>query len=33
MTYELVVKYKGTIELMSEEGSGTIVTITIPEAV
>ena len=33
MTYELVAKYKGTIELQSEEGTGTIVTITIPEAV
>ena len=33
MTYELVVKYKGTIELQSEEGTGTIVTITIPGAV
>jgi signal transduction histidine kinase len=33
MTYELVAKYKGTIELQSEEGTGTIITITIPEAV
>lgn len=33
MTYELVVKYKGTIDLQSEEGVGTIVTITIPETV
>lgn len=33
MTYELVAKYKGKIELQSEEGVGTIVAITIPEAV
>lgn len=33
MTYELVAKYKGTVELQSKEGIGTIVTITIPEAV
>jgi signal transduction histidine kinase len=31
MTYELVAKYKGQIELTSEEGVGTVVTITIPE--
>jgi len=33
MTYELVKKYKGNIELQSEEGTGTTVTITIPEMV
>lgn len=32
MTYELVAKYKGSIELKSEEEIGTIVAITIPEA-
>lgn len=32
MTYELVAKYKGTIDLKSEEGTGTTVTITIPES-
>jgi len=33
MTYELVKKYKGHIELQSAEGVGTTVTITIPEMV
>ncbi|MFW2365496.1 MAG: sensor histidine kinase, partial [Desulforhopalus sp.] len=33
MTYELVAKYKGSIKLQSEEGVGTIVAITVPEAV
>jgi len=33
MTYELVKKYKGNIELQSEEGIGTIVFITIPEII
>jgi len=31
MSYELVAKYKGKILLESEEGIGTIVSITIPE--
>ncbi|MFV0437111.1 MAG: sensor histidine kinase [Desulfopila sp.] len=31
MTYELVKKYKGNIELESAEGTGTTVTITFPE--
>ena len=31
MTYELVKKYKGNIELQSVEGVGTTVFITIPE--
>ncbi len=31
MTYELVKKYKGNIQLQSEEGIGTTVTFTIPE--
>lgn len=33
MTYELVAKYKGTIQLQSEEGISTIVSITIPETI
>ncbi len=33
MTYELVKKYKGHIELQSTEGKGTTVFITIPEAI
>lgn len=33
MTYELVAKYKGKIELASEIGEGTVVTITLPEAI
>lgn len=32
MTYELVVKYKGTIDLQSTEGVGTSVNISIPES-
>ncbi|TKB10424.1 ATP-binding protein [Desulforhopalus sp. IMCC35007] len=32
MTYELVVKYKGTIKLQSTEGVGTSVIISIPES-
>lgn len=32
MTYELVVKYKGTIHLQSTEGVGTSVNISIPES-
>ncbi|MFN2352893.1 MAG: ATP-binding protein [Desulfopila sp.] len=32
MTYELVAKHKGRIELTSEVGKGTTVTITLPEA-
>ncbi len=32
MTYELVAKYKGNIEIKSEEGIGTTVFITIPES-
>ncbi len=33
MTYELVVKYKGNIQLQSKEGVGTTVSITIPEII
>ncbi len=33
MTYELVQKYKGNIEIQSEEGIGTTVSITIPETI
>jgi signal transduction histidine kinase len=33
MTYELVIKYKGNVELQSVEGIGTTVFITIPEIV
>jgi two-component system NtrC family sensor kinase len=32
MTYELVAKYKGKIELSSQVGQGTLVTIILPEA-